>query len=117
MKKILIADDDESIRYLFREFFQMKEFEVKEAENGFEALMVLGKEAFDLVILDIKMPGKHGLEVLEKIREQHKELPVVVCTAYKNLKEDVEIIGGENTYFLAKPIDLEQLEKFVHRVA
>ena len=114
MKKILVADDDESIRYLFKEFLQIKGFEVKEAENGFEALMVLSEEDFNLMILDIKMPGKHGLEVLEKIRERHKELPVVVCTAYKNLKEDVEIIGGEHTYFLAKPIDLEQLEQFIY---
>ncbi len=116
MKKILVADDDESIRYLFKEFLQTKGFEVKEAENGFEALMVLSEENFDLMILDIKMPGKHGLEVLEKLREKHKELPVVVCTAYKNLKEDVEIIGGENTYFLPKPIDLETLEKFLYSI-
>ena len=116
MKKILVVDDDESIRYLFREFLQMKGFNVEEAENGFEALMMLGKKDFNLMILDIKMPGKHGLEVLEKIREKRKELPVVVCTAYKHLKEDVEIIGGGNTYFLPKPIDLEQLEKFVYSV-
>jgi len=116
MKKTLVVDDDESIRYLFREFLQMKGFDVEEAENGFEALMVLSEKDFDFMILDIKMPGKHGLEVLEKIRERHKELPIIVCTAYKHLKDDVLIEGGEHTYFLPKPIELEELEKFIHNL-
>ena len=82
-----------------------------------QAVKVALNEDFDAMILDIKMPGKHGIEVLEKIRENHKDLPVIVCTAYKHMKEDVEITGGKNTYFLAKPIELDELEKFLAEIS
>jgi len=116
MKTILIVDDDDSIRYLFKEFLQMKGYEVKEADNGFEALLVLGEGHFDLMILDVKMPGKHGIEVLEKIREKYKALPVIVCTAYKQMEDDVKIVGGDKTYFLPKPIELEELENIINDI-
>ena len=111
MAKVLIADDVPSILYLFKEFFKLKGFEVDTADNGFEVGKKLGKNHYHLVVLDIKMGGKHGLEVLENVIERGYDFPVIVCTAYEHLKEDVDLItkGKLDVEFLTKPPDLEIL--------
>jgi DNA-binding NtrC family response regulator len=111
MPKVLVADDVPSILYLFKEFFKLKGFEVDTADNGFEASKKLGKNNYHLVVLDIKMGGKHGLEVLHNLIERGHKLPVIICTAYEHLKEDVDIIakGKLDVEFVTKPPDLELL--------
>ena len=117
MAKVLVADDVPSILYLFKEFFKLKGFEVDTAENGFEVSRKLNKNNYHLVVLDIKMGGKHGLEVLQDLIERGYKFPVIICTAYEHLKEDVDIIakGKLDVEFLTKPPDLELLwDKVVH---
>jgi DNA-binding NtrC family response regulator len=111
MAKVLVADDVPSILYLFKEFFKLKGFEVDTADNGFEVSKKLGKNNYHLVVLDIKMGGKHGLEILQNLIERGYKFPVIVCTAYEHLKEDVEIIakGKLDVDFITKPPDLEVL--------
>ncbi len=117
MAKVLVADDTPSILYLFKEFFELKGFEVDTADNGFDASKKLGKNNYHLVVLDIKMGGKNGLEVLQNLIERGFKFPVIICTAYEHLKEDVEIIakGKLDVEFVTKPPDLELLwNKVVH---
>jgi DNA-binding NtrC family response regulator len=117
MAKVLVADDVPSILYLFKEFFKLKGFEVDTADNGFEVSKKLGKNNYHLVVLDIKMGGKHGLEVLRDLIERGYKFPVIICTAYEHLKEDVDIIakGKLDVEFVTKPPDLELLwDKVVH---
>ncbi len=111
MARVLVADDVSSILYLFKEFFKLKGFEVDTAENGFEVGKKLAKNEYHLIILDIKMGGKHGLEVLENLIERGYKFPVIVCTAYEHLKEDVDMIakGKLDVDFITKPPDLELL--------
>ena len=111
MAKVLVADDVPSILYLFKEFFKLKGFEVDTAENGFEVSKMLGKNTYHLVVLDIKMGGKHGLEVLQNLIERGYKFPVIICTAYEHLKEDVDLIakGKIDVEFVTKPPDLELL--------
>ena len=107
--KVLIVDDEPSIRYLFSEFLKMKGIDTDEAENGLDGLKKFHKDKYDLLILDIKMGLKHGIEVLEDIRRQGYNTPIIICTAYKHLEEDVKVVDSENVEFLAKPVDLQNL--------
>jgi DNA-binding NtrC family response regulator len=111
MARVLVADDVPSILYLFKEFFKLKGFEVDTADNGFEVSKKLGKNNYHLVVLDIKMGGKHGLEILQNLIERGYNFPVIICSAYEHLKEDVEIIakGKLDVEFITKPPDLEIL--------
>jgi len=114
--KVLIVDDEPSIRYLFTEFLKMKGFDTDEAENGMEGLKKFHKDNYDLLILDIKMGFKNGIELLEDIRRHGYNTPVIVCTAYKHLEEDVRITSSENVEFLEKPVDLQKLWEKVEKL-
>ncbi|MEO0292964.1 MAG: response regulator [candidate division WOR-3 bacterium] len=118
MPKVLVADDAPSILYLFKEFFKLKGFEVDTAENGLEVLKKINKNKYHLLILDIKMGGKHGLEILQRIVELGYKFPVIMCSAYEHLKEDVELIakGKIDFDFITKPPDLELLWSKVVRL-
>jgi len=107
--KALIVDDEPSIRFLFSEFLKLKGVEADEATDGFEGIKKFHENGYDLLILDIKMGEKHGIEVLEDIRRQGYKTPVIVCTAYKHLKEDVMMVSDENVAFMSKPVDLQEL--------
>lgn len=113
MKNILITDDDQSIRLLFKEVLTSAGYHVVEAGNGREAIKIITKEPIDLLILDIKMPDVHGVEALQRIRSRKKNLPVIVCTAYKHMKDDVTIQTSDVAAFLTKPVDINELTKTV----
>ena len=111
MARVLVADDVPSILYLFKEFFKLKGFEVDTADNGFEVNKKLTQNTYHLIVLDIKMGGKHGLEVLQNVIEKGYKFPVIICTAYEHLREDVALIakGKIDVDFITKPPDLELL--------
>jgi CheY-like chemotaxis protein len=79
MKRILVVDDEEAIRFLYKEELEEEGYEVELAEGGEEALEKLKSLKPDVVTLDLKIPGMGGVEVLDRIREQDKELPVVIA--------------------------------------
>jgi len=81
-KKILIVDDEESVRYSFRKLFREPGCEIIEAGNGLEAISVIKKEVPDLVLMDIEMPGLGGLEAIQRIKTMHPQLPVIIITAF-----------------------------------
>ena len=109
MKKVLIEDDDPNIRLIFSTTLQQNGFEVKTASTGLEALQMVLDDTYDLIILDIKMPDIHGLEVLSLVRESGFNVPVVICSAFEGMKEDF-VIQSSNVYeYLVKPIDLKIL--------
>ncbi len=107
--KGLIVEDEVNIRYLFREFLKIKGIEVEEAEDGNEGLLKICKNDYNFIILDIKMGGKNGIELLDEIRKRGKKTPVIVCSAYRHLKDDILFVSNENVYFLPKPVDLNEL--------
>jgi two-component system response regulator (stage 0 sporulation protein F) len=88
MKKILIVDDEESIRFLYKEELEEEGYIVECAKNGEEALEKLCFFKPDLISLDIKMPVMDGIEALKRIREKEKKLPVILCSAYGEYKQD-----------------------------
>jgi two-component system response regulator (stage 0 sporulation protein F) len=80
--KILVVDDEAPVRDLFEELFKKEDCQTVTCASGEEALKILKNETFDVVLLDIKLPGMSGLQVLKNIREIHKNLPVVMITGF-----------------------------------
>jgi CheY-like chemotaxis protein len=113
MKRILVADDEMSIRLLYSEELREDGYEVFTASNGKEALEIVGKEPLDLIILDIKMPEMNGIEVLRRIKEQHPNLPVLLSSAYSEYKQDFGTWASEE--YLVKSSDLEDLKAAVRK--
>jgi len=107
--KILITDDEKSIRNALREILEFESYSVLEAENGEQALSTIRSEAIDLVMLDIKMKGMDGIEVLGKIKELKPELPVIMISGHGTIKIAVEATKTGAFDFLEKPPDLNRL--------
>src|SRR5258708_6770596 len=105
--RLLIVDDLEDNRRLLSRRFAQRGFETIEAESGTAALDLIGQQNFDLVLLDIMMPGINGLEVLRRIRSRHslERLPVIMVTAKVFSEDIVEALElGANDYII-KPVD------------
>lgn len=109
MAHILVIDDDRPIRSTLREILEYEKFKVSDAENGMEALKQLKENSFDLVLCDIKMPKMDGIEVLEKIVAEHRDLPVVMISAHGTIETAVEALKLGAYDFIAKPLDLNRL--------
>lgn len=109
-KRILIVDDEESIRLLLRETLGPF-YDIVEASNGREALKKFRKESFDLVIMDIKMPSLHGFDAIEHIRAKNKEIPIIICSAYRLLEDDIVVKTSDVAAFFTKPIDIDGLKE------
>ncbi len=116
MKKILVVDDEVHTRLLYREIFADGEFQVFTASDGLEALRRIRDDKPDLVILDIRMPGIDGLEVLERSQEYNNALPFIICTAARNLNEDPNVKSSNVKAFLIKPIDVKTLKEKVEEL-
>ncbi len=115
MEKILIVDDDPNILFLFAEILKMEGYDVVTASTGTKALQLVVKDDFNLMILDIKMPGIHGLEILRRIRESGNNTPIIICSAFEGMKDDFIIKSYNISDFLAKPIDLKSLSDSVKK--
>ncbi len=111
-KKVLVCDDEESIRLLLHEALK-ENYHVTEAVDGREALRLASSELFDLIIIDIKMPGKHGIEVIEQIRGNNKDVPIIVCSAYRLMEDDNRLKTVDVAAFITKPLNIETLKKKV----
>ncbi len=114
MKRILIVDDEENIRFLYKEELEDEGFAVDLAKNGEEALEKIGTFQPDLVTLDIKMPGLNGIEVLKRIREQKRNLPIVLCSAYGEYKQDLSTWASDA--YVVKCADLTELKETIRRL-
>ncbi len=109
MSKILIADDEGSIRRTLREILEFEKFEVEEAADGVECLSKLRKSEFDVVLLDIKMPKMDGMEALDRIQELNPDLPVVMISGHATIDTAVEAVKRGAFDFISKPPDLNRL--------
>ncbi len=108
MKKILVVDDEENIRFLYQEELEEEGYTVDVAAHGQEALEKLNAFQPDLVTLDIRMPGMDGVETLRKIREAQRDLPVILCSAYGEYKQDLTTWASDA--YVIKTSDLTELK-------
>lgn len=114
--RILIVDDEPMLRRTMSDRLKFWDCTTEEASSGEEALEMLGQKSYDLVLLDIKMPGISGLEVLATMRQRQDQTDVVVLTAHGSVEAAVEAIQNGATDFLLKPADFELVKNTVSRV-
>ncbi|MGC2617872.1 MAG: sigma-54 dependent transcriptional regulator [Acidobacteriaceae bacterium] len=107
--RILIIDDEAAIRESLETLLTLEGYVVDSAENGEIGLERIGEQAFDLVLLDLALPGRNGIEILGSIRERHATLPVIMITAYGTVGNVVDAIRGGAQNFVQKPWDNEKL--------
>ena len=107
--RILIVDDDPGQRSLLDSFLKSQGFITLPVESGERALEVLRAEEFSMMISDVRMPGISGLETLRRARQEHAALPVLLVTAYTDIRDAVGAMRDGAVNYLSKPIDLDEL--------
>jgi DNA-binding response OmpR family regulator len=114
MKKIMIVDDEENIRFLYKEELEEDGFMVELAQNGREALEKLPLFKPDLITLDIKMPVMDGIEALKRIRETERQIPIILCSAYGEYKQDITTWASDA--YVVKCADLTELKNTIRKL-
>src|SRR4249920_2716291 len=115
MKPVWIIDDDRSIRWVFEKTLTREDISFKMFSSAQEALSALGASVPQVVVSDIRMPGGSGLELLQKIKERHPALPVIIMTAYSDLESAVAAFQGGAFEYLPKPFDVDHAVDLIRR--
>jgi diguanylate cyclase (GGDEF)-like protein len=115
-KKILIVEDDQVVRESLEEFLQLNCFTVLAVGNAPEALKILLKTDFDLVLTDLVMPEMDGISLTKAIRELGKDIPVLVMTGFASIEYAVEAIKAGATDFITKPLKFDHVVFIINRV-
>ncbi len=116
LQKILVADDEESMRWVLSKALKRKGFAVDLAKDGGEALRLIQSTSYDLAIIDIKMPGISGLDLLDRVRELKSDLLVVIMTAEASMKNAVEAMKRGAYDYITKPFDLDVIDAIIEKV-
>ncbi|WP_456455877.1 sigma-54-dependent transcriptional regulator [Thermovibrio sp.] len=112
MARILVADDEKSIRLVLKRYLQSKGHQVIEAEDGLKALKVLEEGKVDLAFVDVKMPKLSGIELLSKVK---RKIPVVILTAYGTMDITVKAIEEGAAEYITKPFSFEEISQVLER--
>ena len=107
--KILIVDDGESQRFVLKGFLLREGYMVGEAENGINALECVKDHHFYIILLDHKMPGMNGVDVLKEVKRTNPEITVVIISAYGTIERAVEAMEAGAFYYITKPVELDKL--------
>lgn len=113
MFKLLIVDDEQSVRYSFRKILATSKYSLIEAGNADEGMQVFRKEMPDLVILDIEMPGKDGIQLLKEIKELVPSIPVIIITAYGSGDRVINAMKYGAYEYVEKPFDIPRLKMVI----
>lgn len=108
MYRILVVDDDMEINQMLVKLLKKKQYHTTAAYSGTEAMLLMEKENFDLVILDLMLPGISGEKVLGLIRE-NKKLPVIAVSAKDDIQSKIELLRNGADDYITKPFDTEEL--------
>jgi len=113
--RILVVEDEQTQLRTLAGFFEKKGFSTETASSGEQALELIGKKSFDLVLTDQKMEGISGLELLERVKQENPETEVIVLTAFGDVRSAVQATKEGAYDYLTKPVDLEALDLSVRR--
>ena len=117
MQRILIIDDEEQIRRVFKEMLRRFGYEVLEAANGEEGLALQREKTADLIITDVIMPDKDGLETIRQLRREFPEVKIIAISGGGQIGSDQYLNAAKQfgaMCTLQKPVGLEQLRQNVH---
>jgi two-component system nitrogen regulation response regulator NtrX len=109
MPKILIVDDEKAIRRTLKEILEYEKYDIEEAEDGEIGLEKIEKNNYDVIILDVKMPKKDGIEVLTEMQQKGIDTPVIVLSGHGNIETAVEAVKKGAFDYIPKPPDLNRL--------
>lgn len=114
MHKILVIDDEKNIRLTLRRSLEAPDFIIDDALSGEEALSKIESNKYDLLLLDLKLPGINGIEILKAVHSKYPELKVIIISAHGSIQTAVEAMKVGALDFLEKPFtpaDIRQLVK------
>jgi DNA-binding NtrC family response regulator len=112
---ILIVDDQEAIRLFLAATLDARGYRVSAAATGSEALAAVDEECPDLMLLDLRLPDMHGLDILEKTKDEHPDLCVVILTSFGKAEAAVEAMRRKAFDFVTKPVNLDHLLQVINR--
>ena len=115
MKQVWIVDDDRSIRWVMEKALSREGIAYNSFASAQDALDALSGDAPEVLVSDIRMPGLSGLELLQRVKERHPAVPVIVMTAYSDLDSAVAAFQGGAYEYLPKPFDVDQAVELIRR--
>ncbi len=115
MKPVWVIDDDRSIRWVFEKALGREGIPFRTFGVAQEALAELERDAPQVLVSDIRMPGTSGLELLQSVKQKHPQLPVIIMTAYSDLESAVAAFQGGAFEYLPKPFDVDQAVALIRR--
>ena len=107
--KILVIDDEQSIRESISMILEYENYLVELAANGVQGLNLFNEQNFDAVLLDVKMPGLDGIEVLQLLKERNKNIPIIMISGHGTIETAIECTKKGAYDFLEKPLDRDKL--------
>jgi DNA-binding response OmpR family regulator len=108
MKKILVVEDEKALCLLYKEELSKEGYKVTTALNAAAALEALSREPFDLIVTDIRMPGKNGIDLASQIMSQQPDVPVIINTAYQSYRDDFKTWAADA--YVVKSSSLDELK-------
>lgn len=109
MKRILIAEDDSAFSKVLVRFLENNKMNAEAVDSGISCMRQLMKQAYDLLILDFRLPDMNGLEVLEQVRNRNLRLPVLIITSYSHLQTAIRTMKMGATDYITKPVNPDEL--------
>src|SRR6059058_6208222 len=115
MTRILIVDDEETIRLALRKFLRSRGFDVEISGSADQALEILEKQSFSLMLCDVRMPGMTGVQVVPQARAVDPDLAIIMLTAVNDAATATEVLSSGASDYLMKPVELADLQQAVDR--
>ena len=116
-KIILVVDDESSMRKNITDILLPEGYKIFEAKDGKEALDILSEVKPNIVLLDINLPQMNGIAALKEIKKDHKDLPIIIFTAYGTSERAIEAMKSGAFDYLEKPFELDELKLIIKRAA
>lgn len=114
-EKVLLVDDEEEFVETLAERMRNRGMDVSTSTSGADALELVEDDSFDVVVLDLKMPGIDGIEALKRIKSRRPDIQVVLLTGHATVETGVEAMKLGAVEFLEKPVELESLTETIHK--
>lgn len=114
-QSILLVDDDQEFRKAMKKMFEKSGYEVTVAADGREALEILTKGTFDLIISDLRMPNLNGMELMEAIKKEKLDVPVIFITAYGEVESYMDLMNLGAFEYINKPVKGQEILNVARR--
>jgi len=117
LTKLLVVEDNKDTRLLLKEYFESLDYLVEICENGVEALAILKKKEFTILITDIRMPKMDGITLIREVKRIYPKLGLIMMTAFSSVysEEDVRRVGVDD--YISKPFNFENMKEKVEKLS